>query len=265
MRRRCVGRGRAPFPSDKSRLGGTAFGAAAAEKRAQERWRGRSRGRFRRGHCCRFLHRRLALGDRLLRDLRRLLCNFLRGLLRRRFHRFLLLARRSGLLGRFLLRLRLLCHDRPPDPYCVQYPVGPQWEAGFTPQITDRAPVQPAVTDGRMTERGRYSRSAGGQGPPVAQSINSTVWTTGSLVPAAICVMQPILPAAIKSGRNLSIVPTLRSRNRLEISGCRILYVPAEPQHKWPSGTSFTAKPSLSSSSFGCRVIRCPCCRAHAA
>ena len=59
--------------------------------------------------------------------------------------------------------------------------------------------------------------------PPVAQSINSTVWTAGSSVPAAICVMQPILPAAITSGRNLSIVPTLRSRNLLAMSGCRIL------------------------------------------
>ena len=33
---------------------------------------------------------------------------------------------------------------------------------------------------------GRCSRSPGGQGPPVAQSINSTVWTAGSFVPAAI-------------------------------------------------------------------------------
>ena len=33
---------------------------------------------------------------------------------------------------------------------------------------------------------GRCSRSPGGQGPPVAQSINSIVWTAGSSVPAAI-------------------------------------------------------------------------------
>ena len=32
----------------------------------------------------------------------------------------------------------------------------------------------------------RCCRSAGGHGPPVAQSINSTVWTAGSFVPAAI-------------------------------------------------------------------------------
>ena len=134
----------------------------------------------------------------------------------------------------------------PIDAASNEYPVGPQWETGFTPQIPTEPPFSPRSQTGASTERGRCSRSAGGQGPPVAQSINSTVWTTGSFVPAAICVMQPILPAAITSGRNLSIVPTLRSRNLLAMSGCRILYVPAEPQHRWPSGTSFTTKPSLS-------------------
>ena len=37
-------------------------------------------------------------------------------------------------------------------------------------------------------------------GPPVAQSSSSTVCTTGIAVPDAICVMQPILPVAIRSG-----------------------------------------------------------------
>ena len=41
---------------------------------------------------------------------------------------------------------------------------------------------------------------AGGTSPPVAQSISSIGWTTGRAVPAAICVMQPTLPAAITSG-----------------------------------------------------------------
>jgi hypothetical protein len=47
--------------------------------------------------------------------------------------------------------------------------------------------------------------NAGGTKPPVAQSINWTGCTTGMLVPAAIWVMQPIFPAAIKSGFSFSI------------------------------------------------------------
>src|SRR5207248_5242538 len=65
--------------------------------------------------------------------------------------------------------------------------------------------------------------NAGGTSPPVAQSISSTGWTTGITVPAAICVMQPTLPAAITSGLSFSILPTLRSRNLLASSGWRIL------------------------------------------
>lgn len=38
---------------------------------------------------------------------------------------------------------------------------------------------------------------ARGCGPPVAQSSNSTVWTTGIPVPDPICIMQPMLPAAM--------------------------------------------------------------------
>jgi hypothetical protein len=70
---------------------------------------------------------------------------------------------------------------------------------------------------------GADGHSTDGHGPPVAQSINSTVWTIGSAVPAAICVMQPILPAAITSGRKLSMESTLRSRNRVAMAGWRIL------------------------------------------
>ena len=50
-------------------------------------------------------------------------------------------------------------------------------------------------------------------GTRVSPSTVSNLNKNGSFVPAAICVMQPILPAAITSGRNLSIVPTLRSRS----------------------------------------------------
>ena len=62
-----------------------------------------------------------------------------------------------------------------------------------------------------------------GTGPPVAQSISSTGCTTGIAVPAAICVMQPMLPAAIRSAPTLSICPILRARNRSAMSGCRML------------------------------------------
>jgi hypothetical protein len=54
-------------------------------------------------------------------------------------------------------------------------------------------------------------------------------------VPAAICVIQPILPAAITSGlteRHCDFALTQPVRKLL----WRMLYVPAEPQHK-PSGT----------------------------
>src|SRR6266550_4866232 len=84
-----------------------------------------------------------------------------------------------------------------------------------------------------------------GRGPPVAQSRSSIVWTTGTDVPPAICTMHPILPAAIMSGLTVAILATLRSRNRAAMSGWRMLYVPAEPQHKWLSGTSFTTNPLL--------------------
>src|SRR5262249_41482872 len=104
-----------------------------------------------------------------------------------------------------------------------------------------------------------------GRGPPVAQSRSSIVCTTGTDVPPAICTMHPILPAAIISGLTIAILAIFRSRNLLAMSGWRMLYVPAEPQHKWLSGTSFTTNPFLESNSFGAPVIFCPCCSEHAA
>ena len=52
-----------------------------------------------------------------------------------------------------------------------------------------------------------------GRGPPVAQSRSSTVCTTGTDVPLAICTMHPILPAAIMSGFTDAMLATFRSRN----------------------------------------------------
>ncbi len=52
-----------------------------------------------------------------------------------------------------------------------------------------RSPAQPVAVAGRIVgfvAALSCSRSTAGQGPPVAQSINSTVWTAGSSVPAAI-------------------------------------------------------------------------------
>src|SRR5580658_2922237 len=99
-----------------------------------------------------------------------------------------------------------------------------------------------------------------GAGPPQAQSSSSAVWTIGIDVPSAICVMQPILPAAMMSGFTRAILAALRARRRPAISGCRILYVPAEPQQIWPSGTSRTTKPARRNRFFGSIVIFCPCC-----
>jgi hypothetical protein len=54
------------------------------------------------------------------------------------------------------------------------------------------------------------SFNGSGGGPPVAQSISSTVCTTGIAVPEAIWAMQPMLPAAITSGAVFSMLPILR-------------------------------------------------------
>ena len=62
-----------------------------------------------------------------------------------------------------------------------------------------------------------------GAGPPVAQSTSWTVCSTGMRVPAAICVIQPIFPAAITSGSSNLIFATLRSRNLVASCGCRML------------------------------------------
>lgn len=64
---------------------------------------------------------------------------------------------------------------------------------------------------------------AAGADPPVAQSASSIGCTTGIEVPAAICIMQPRLPAAITSGSVFSIFVILRSRNRFANSGCNKL------------------------------------------
>ena len=71
--------------------------------------------------------------------------------------------------------------------------------------------------------RGANPQFNPGRGPPVAQSRSSTVCTTGTDVPPAICTMHPILPAAIMSGLSIAMLATLRSRNLFAISGWRRL------------------------------------------
>jgi hypothetical protein len=93
------------------------------------------------------------------------------------------------------------------------------------------AQISPSLDTSTLTSPRRSScrggnsfpASASGALPPVAQSISSTVWTTGMAVAAAICVMQPMLPAAITLGASFSIFPTLRSRNLLAMAGCKML------------------------------------------
>ena len=60
---------------------------------------------------------------------------------------------------------------------------------------------------GFIHERDHHAGKPWGFGPPVAQSSNSAVWTTGSAVPAAICVMQPMFPAAMNRKRQALLVP----------------------------------------------------------
>src|SRR5262249_22332536 len=146
-----------------------------------------------------------------------LLGRLLRGLLLRH-HALLLLSGRGGLfrfLGllrlRFLSFLRFLRHDRLPIVAAQVILVRQRHAHIATAAVLAAASATPLPV------------SASGAVLPVAPSISSTMWTTGILVPAAICVMQPILPAAITSGANFSILTTLRSRSLLASSGSRML------------------------------------------
>src|SRR6185503_9718648 len=105
--------------------------------------------------------------------------------------------------------------------------------------------------------------SAGGRGPPVAQSSNSTVCTMVA-PPAASCVMQPTLPVATTSARASAMCVSLRSRKRVASCGCKTLYVPAEPQQRCPSAISLTANPAAASNARGGCSTFCPCCIEHA-
>src|SRR5262245_49119489 len=178
-----------------------ASGRAAAALRAaaahgRERWliRGRARRGGHRLRRRRFLRGRLLLGDLLLGALLR--------------HYLFLLAGRIGLLLRLL---RFLRHDRLPIVAAQVFRIRQRHCHIATATASPAALTAPLPV------------SAPGAGPPVAQSISSTVWTTGITVPAAICVMQPILPAAITSGASFWIFATLRSRNLLASPGWRML------------------------------------------
>ena len=67
-------------------------------------------------------------------------------------------------------------------------------------------------------------KCARGSGPPVAQSSSSTVCTTGTPVPEPICIMQPMLPAAMHLGPlRLQRLRPCGAFNWPEISGCNRL------------------------------------------
>src|SRR5262245_40563292 len=190
-------------PCEVGYLGRASAALRAPATHGRERWLIRGRAR-RGGHWLQrrgFLRGRLLLGDLLLGALLR--------------HYLFLLAGRSGLLLTFLgLRLRLLRflrHDRLPIVAAQVFRIRQHHCHIATATASPTAPATPLPV------------SASGAGPPVAQSISSTVWTTGITVPAAICVMQPILPAAITSGASFWIFATLRSRNLLASSGWRML------------------------------------------
>ena len=74
------------------------------------------------------------------------------------------------------------------------------------PTLADLGPVAQAPN-----ASGVRRVKARGCGPPVAQSRSSTVWTTGMPVPEPICIMQPMLPAAMTWGAFASSVRTLRA------------------------------------------------------
>ena len=79
-----------------------------------------------------------------------------------------------------------------------------------------------------------HAGTAAGLGPPVAQSKVRPCGRPAAPVPPAICVRQPMLPAATRSGEVAPMFAILRSRSRRRFpvaGGCRS---PAEPQHSDP-------------------------------
>ena len=91
-----------------------------------------------------------------------------------------------------------------PDPISWQRP-GP-WRTALGCEANGPIPPTPATP---ALSPCTYP-SFPGFGPPVAQSSNSTVWTTGNAVPDPICTMQPMLPAA--GGRLAIMTEWLRMR-----------------------------------------------------
>ena len=68
---------------------------------------------------------------------------------------------------------------------------------------------------------------------------------TGKLALLASCIWQPILAVAIISGWSLCNADNLLSSSCRDSPGCRIEYVPAEPQHKCGSCTSVSVNPAF--------------------
>ena len=75
-----------------------------------------------------------------------------------------------------------------------------------------------------------------------ASSISSIQCLTGVSVPACTWARQPTFAVAIRAGTPACNAPSLRARSSSDSAGCRIEYVPAEPQQRWDSATGVSAE-----------------------
>ena len=81
------------------------------------------------------------------------------------------------------------------------------------------------------------TRSPDGRLQTAKAGVGMMACRTGVPVPACRCTMQPMLAEAIIPAPPSSRQSSLFVRRRSDSSGCRIEYVPAEPQHRWASRT----------------------------
>ena len=134
---------------------------------------------------------------------------------------------------------------------------------GSSPRIS----TPPIDGSGRSFARGRcrWTRS-----PPRASARRSPSRAIrrcarpAALVPAAIWVMQPILPAAIRSGAVLSILATLRSRSWVGDLRLQQIVGAGRAATEVSLGRVEHDKPGSLSSRFGSLRTFCPCCNEHA-
>src|SRR3984957_70317 len=127
-------------------------------------------------------------------------------------------AERTGNGGEKRFEIRR-CHG---SPLFTPFSLPHQMPVGLGSAATGALVASSCAAGARRTagSRKRVAVSAGGIGPPVAQSNSSTVCTIGAWAKRPICTMQPRLPAAMMSGSTLAICAALRSPSAVAISGC---------------------------------------------